>query len=255
MPRRYYWMKLKQDFFDSIRIKRLRKIAGGDTLTIIYLKLLLVTMDNDGIVEYEGIEKSIAEELALLIDENPEDVGMCLTYLKSVGLVEMLSENVMLFPEAVENVGSESASAKRMRDLRGKVPALKSGGASHCDGEIEKDKEKEIDNTLCDSILDYLNEKAGFHYRKVDSNRKHIRARIKEGYKKEDFISVIDKKCAEWKGTRMEGYLRPGTLFNSEKFDGYLNQPVTKQKDMPSYAQQNGGELVSEMDKYLRGEK
>lgn len=255
MTRRYYWMKLKQDFFDSIRIKRLRKIAGGDTLTIIYLKLLLMTMSNDGIVEYEGIEKSISEELALWIDENPEDVGMCLTYLKSVGLVEMLSENVMLFPEAVENVGSESASAKRMRDLRGKVPELKSGGASHCDGEKDKEKDKEIDNTLCDSVLDYLNEKSGFKYRKVDSNRKHIRARIKEGFKKEDFISVIDKKCAEWKGTRMEGYLRPSTLFNSEKFDSYLNQPEQRQKDMPGYAQQNGGELVNEMDKYLRGEK
>ena len=41
--KRYYWLKLDRGFFDQKEIKLLRKIAGGDTYTIIYLKLLLAS--------------------------------------------------------------------------------------------------------------------------------------------------------------------------------------------------------------------
>ena len=52
---RYYWLKLQEDFFDSKRIKKLRRIAGGDTYTIIYLKMQLMAMKRDGILEYTGL--------------------------------------------------------------------------------------------------------------------------------------------------------------------------------------------------------
>ena len=39
--KRYYWLKFRDDFFDSKRIKKLRKMAGGDTYVIIYLKMQL----------------------------------------------------------------------------------------------------------------------------------------------------------------------------------------------------------------------
>ncbi len=154
MAKRYYWLKLKNDFFDSIRIKKLRGIAGGDTYTIIYLKLLLYAIDKDGIIEYEGIEKTISEELALVLDETAEDIGLCINYLSSVGLAEVRTDSILL-PEAVENVGSETASTQRVRDYRERQKAL------HCNtdvtgcnadetevkhiGNVEKEIEKEID--------------------------------------------------------------------------------------------------------------
>ena len=74
-----------------------------------------------------------------------------------------------------------------------------------------------------ETIVGYLNEKTGKHYSSTtESTRKHIRARLKEGFTVEDFRTVIDKKCREWKGTDMDKYLRPETLFAS-KFDRYLN--------------------------------
>ena len=48
MAKRYYWLKLPDGFFRQKAIKKLRKIAGGDTYTIIYLKMLLVAMKQDG---------------------------------------------------------------------------------------------------------------------------------------------------------------------------------------------------------------
>ena len=65
---KYYWLKLKDDFFSSKRIKKLRKLAGGDTFLIIYLKMQLIAMKNDGIIRYTGLEKTFAEELALELD-------------------------------------------------------------------------------------------------------------------------------------------------------------------------------------------
>ena len=52
---RYYWLKLQEDFFDSKRIKKLRRIAGGDTYTIIYLKMQLKALKTNGVLEYTGI--------------------------------------------------------------------------------------------------------------------------------------------------------------------------------------------------------
>lgn len=77
------------------------------------------------------------------------------------------------------------------------------------------------------AIIARLNEKAGTAYRPSSkATQGHINARIAEGYTVEDFYTVIDKKCAEWKGGKMEQYLRPETLFGS-KFENYLNAPAS----------------------------
>ena len=75
-----------------------------------------------------------------------------------------------------------------------------------------------------EEIIEYLNQKAGtsFRSRSTDS-RKHIHARLDEGFTVQDFKTVIDKKVAEWKGTDYAKYLRPATLFGT-KFEAYLNQ-------------------------------
>ena len=74
--KRYYWLKFKEDFFDFKGVKKLRKLAGGDTYVIIYLKMLLRSLKTDGILEYTGIEKDFASELALDLDEDPENVSV-----------------------------------------------------------------------------------------------------------------------------------------------------------------------------------
>lgn len=84
------------------------------------------------------------------------------------------------------------------------------------------------------AVVDYLNSKLGSHYlTSTKSTRKHITARLKEGYNLDDFKTVIDSKRAEWLGTDKQKYLRPETLFGS-KFEGYLNaakMAITKPED------------------------
>lgn len=84
-------------------------------------------------------------------------------------------------------------------------------------------------------IVSYLNEKAGTKYRaNTESTRRHIVARLNDSFTVDDFKVVIDKKCAEWKGSDYEKFLRPETLFGS-KFESYLNQK-SKEKEVNPYA-------------------
>lgn len=79
-----------------------------------------------------------------------------------------------------------------------------------------------------ESIISYLNQKAGTGYKsKTTSYRAFINARLNAGYKIEDFYKVIDNKSIEWIGTDFQKFLRPETLFGN-KFDSYLNQITTK---------------------------
>lgn len=117
--KRYYWLKLKEDYFNSPKIKKLRKIAGGDTYTIIYLKMQLLSISNNGIIQFEGIEPTFQEELALKLDEDVENVNATLIYIQSQGLIEE-SDNKFLLLEASDCIGSECDSAERVRQFREK---------------------------------------------------------------------------------------------------------------------------------------
>lgn len=148
-PKKYYWLKLKSDFFNSKRIKKLRKMAGGDTYTIIYLKMQLLSIKQDGLLQWTGLEDNFASELALDLDEGVEDVRMTLMYLESCGLIET-SDNVNYFlPYAIENTGSETGAAERMREMRKRnnVTPLLQGRYTEIDieKELEIEKDKEID--------------------------------------------------------------------------------------------------------------
>ena len=89
-------------------------------------------------------------------------------------------------------------------------------------------KKKEKDNNIYSLVIDYLNSKANTKFRASTKNtQSYINARVREGYKLEDFIIVIDTKCSNWLGTEWERYLRPATLFGT-KFENYLNEANKK---------------------------
>lgn len=73
-------------------------------------------------------------------------------------------------------------------------------------------------------IVEYLNQKTNSSYRpNTPKTVSLIKARLSEGFTVDDFKKVIDTMTAEWKGTDMEKFLRPETLFGT-KFEGYLNR-------------------------------
>mgnify|MGYP001726081995 FL=1 len=110
------------------------------------------------------------------------------------------------------------------------------------DTQIRIDKIREEENrieTLCHvthddvdkshfEIIEYLNFKTGSKFKPTTKPYvQAIRSRLKEGYTVNDFKTVIDKKCREWQGTKLEKYLTPKTLFAPSHFDTYLNSNET----------------------------
>lgn len=116
--KRYYWLKLKNDFFEQKEIKLLRKIAGGDTFTIIYLKMLLKSLQDDGSLYFEAIGDDFTEELALDLDEDTENVALTLRYLESKKLLEIIEKDEYFLKRVPEMIGSEAFSTERSRRHR-----------------------------------------------------------------------------------------------------------------------------------------
>lgn len=116
--KRYYWLQLKTDFFDQKEIKLLRKIAGGDTYTVIYLKMLLASLKDEGRLYFESIGDDFTEEIALLIDEDTENVAITLKFLEAKNLIEVIEDDEYLLNRVPEMVGSEAYSTERSRRHR-----------------------------------------------------------------------------------------------------------------------------------------
>lgn len=151
--KRYYWLKLQNDFFSRKEIKRLRRIAGGDTLTIIYLKMLCRSLKDNGKLYYDGLDNDFVSELAMDIDEDTENVQITVNYLIKTGLLEQIDEVEYTLKDAESNTGTETAVAARVRKHRERrkalqcntdVTAVKQLG----NVEIEKEKDKEIDKEI-----------------------------------------------------------------------------------------------------------
>lgn len=108
-------------------------------------------------------------------------------------------------------------------------------------------------------IVDYLNEKAGTHFKPNTAKTKSlINARLKEGFTVEDFKTVIDKKVEEWKNdVQMSKYIRPETLFGT-KFEGYLNAKSctgTTRNRFINFQQRETGQTEDELENLLLDNK
>ena len=147
-PKRYFWLKLHKDFFQRKEIKRLRKIAGGDTYTIIYLKMLLRSIMSDGKLYFDGLEDDFSSELALDLDENEENVQITVQYLLKSGLLKMRSDEEYYLPDAKDNTGTETAVASRVRRHREKQKALQCNTdvtqvKQLCNGERDRERDRD----------------------------------------------------------------------------------------------------------------
>ena len=239
--RRYYWLQLKDDFFNSKEIKLMRKLPGGEEITIIYLKMMLASLAEQGKLYFEGLAEDLAEELSLIIDEDPEAIRLTLMFLTKKKLLTTSDNYQFNLEQVPEMVGSETASTRRSRKhretqklLHCNTTATKGNGDIDIDIDIDIDKGQKPQTDVYEEIIKYLNEKTGSHFKPTSkSTQRLINGRLSENYTIEDFKYVIDVKTNEWKNnTKMSKYLTPDTLFNASKFEKYRNQQMPKQPNV-----------------------
>lgn len=202
--KKYYWLKLKEDFFDDKTVKYLRRLPDGNSLVIIYLKMQLKSLKTEGIIKYDGLLPTCEEELALVLDEDTTLVKFAVTALVNMGVVERWDNDMLYMASMQQLIGSESAVAERVRrhrELKNKKALHGNTTVTISNTEIEKEKKEEKDleknkeldlafktisdlyNRICESLPKVRN---------ITPKRKEaITKLIRSGYTVEDIKTIF----------------------------------------------------------------
>lgn len=125
--KRYYWLKLPEDFFQSETIRWLEEQPNGIYYSNFYLKLCLMSINDNGMLIRRVGEMYIPydiKRLSELTNINSDTIMIAINLLKKLGLLEVLDNGAFYLNQVKNMVGSESESAKRVRKHRNKTKAL-----------------------------------------------------------------------------------------------------------------------------------
>ena len=183
MEKRFFWLKLRETFFNETYIKAMRTFKNGDSLVLTYLEMALYSLKSNGVIERGELTPSLADEISIAINAPVARVKKTIEMLTKARVAELDGDRLYL-TEMMKLMGSESTSAERMRKLRSKK-SDETGvtPASQCDSavtspvtksvtteiELEKEieKESEIDSDAplppagvtrgCDEVVSQFN--------------------------------------------------------------------------------------------------
>lgn len=208
--KRYHWLRLKNTYFNQLEQKKMKRQENGKDMQIIYLRMMLLSLDKGGYIYHQGVYETLEEELAEEFSEDASIVQETIQYLSDNNMISFDEESNCFLPEALECTGSECYSAERMRRHRKNKASQcdtsvtgRDAGVTPCDEEIEKEKEieKEIEkekekreNIDYQLIVDMYNDTCVSFPRLTklsDARRKAIRARLKQ-YSIEDFKRLFE---------------------------------------------------------------
>nr|DAW96875.1 MAG TPA: DnaD like replication protein [Caudoviricetes sp.] len=253
--KKYYYLRLKENFFDSEEMKIIEGMPDGYLYSNILLKLYLRSLKTDGRLMLGGKIPYSPEMISSVTGHPVGIVKQAISIFKELGLIEILDNGAIYITDIQNFIGKGSTEADRIREYRKKIAdenkLIDNTNVIDCTNVRQKytrdrvrvrDRVRDI-NTLsgkpdgghakaANEIISCLNEKTKKHYKaNTPKTVRLIRARLKEGFTIEDFKAVIEKKCDDWLGNeKMERYLRPETLFGT-KFEGYLNEAPSDGND------------------------
>lgn len=156
--KRYYWLKLQSTYFNQLEQKKMKKQENGKEMQIVYLRMMLSSIDKGGYIYYQGVFDTLEEELAEEFNEDIEIIRKTLEYLQTNNMISINENSDCFIPEVLECTGSEGYSAERMRRMRNKNKTSQCDTNVTCsDEELEKEQEKEKETELVSEKDDFTN--------------------------------------------------------------------------------------------------
>ena len=196
--KRYYWLKLNENFFDREEIKVIENMPNGKDYIIFYMKLLLKSIKSEGRLLFRDVIPYTPDMLSAITGTDIDTVKVSIDLFAKLGLMEIWDDGTLFMAETQNMIGSETDSARRMRRMRAKekqkelLPSQcdKDVKESDTDIEIDIEIEKDIDkdttketHTPYETIKDLYNSicKDLSKVRSISSSRKrHLKARWKQ---------------------------------------------------------------------------
>nr|DAM69024.1 MAG TPA: Replication initiation and membrane attachment [Caudoviricetes sp.] len=151
--KRYYWLKLKRDFFRRHDIQIVENMPNGKDYILFYLKLLCESVDHNGNLRFSEQIPYNEQMLATITNTNIDVVRSAIRVFEELGMMEVLDDGTYFMSEVQKMLGSETKWAEKKRDYRLKKGQCPQGVLPMSDKSkresIEKDtdKEKEKENT------------------------------------------------------------------------------------------------------------
>lgn len=150
--KKFYWLKLKKDFFKRHDIKIIEDMENGKDYILFYLKLLCESVDHNGSLRFSDTIPYNEKMLATITGTNIDIVRSAMKVFTSLEMIEILDDQTIYMREVEKMIGGESDSAERVRRHR----ALKEAQSLQCNGvvticntDIEKDIDKEQEKEVC----------------------------------------------------------------------------------------------------------
>lgn len=146
---KFYWLQLREDFFDEDSIDWLEEQPNGKEYSLFYLKLCLKSLRTNGIlirrvgnvfIPYDHVK------LGELTRTPPDTVMVAMKLLIEIGLVERLEGGELYLKQVEDMVGTQSKGAFKKQQQREKAGLIGGGqGVDKCPPDIEIEKDIEID--------------------------------------------------------------------------------------------------------------
>lgn len=152
---KFYWLKLKRDFFKRHDITILESMPNGKEYSLFYLKLMLESIDHEGMLRFSEQIPYNEQMLAAITNTNVDTVRSAIKVLEQLKLLEILDDATIYMTEVENMIGSASNSdgARRIRRYRENQKALQNvtplvtncNESKSIEKDIELDKELELD--------------------------------------------------------------------------------------------------------------
>lgn len=114
----YFWVKLHHDFFDTLIIKKLRRKEKGDTLALLYQRVILLSLKHNGYICYEGMGDDITEEISIATGENIDDCRVLVNFLLDNGQATISDDKSYIYIHGYEDCTGADKPKTRMKHSR-----------------------------------------------------------------------------------------------------------------------------------------
>ena len=149
--KKYYYMRLKENFFDTNEMKVLESMQDGYKYSNILLKLYLMSLQSDGKLMLNERIPYNSQMIATITRHSVGDVEKALVLFKDLGLIKILDSGAIYMLDIQKYIGKSSTEADRQREYQRKISCSKESNKKstpEIEIEIELELEKDIDKDI-----------------------------------------------------------------------------------------------------------
>ena len=140
---KYYWLKLKRDFFKRHDIQVIEAMPNGKDYVPFYLKLMVESIDHNGLLRFSDTIPYNEQMLAVITNTNIDVVRSAIKVLQQLQMIEIQDDQTIYMTEVEVLIGSQTSGAERRqiqrRNQQERLLGRQEGDKCHPEIEIEKE--------------------------------------------------------------------------------------------------------------------